>query len=81
MIKICLEILVLLGLKLLQNQRHGKRCLCNVMVQLLFRLFEGQELFFLKQRKLLNDSDVLLKVVRRAGVMQLMKYPRLPQQK
>lgn len=44
-------------------------CLCNVMVQLLFSLFEGQGLFFLKQRKLLNDSDVLLKVVRTAGVM------------
>lgn len=41
------------------------------VVQLLFSLFEGQGLFFfpLSKRKLLNDSDVPLKVVRRAGVM------------
>lgn len=65
MIKICLEVLVLLALKLLQNQTCGKRWFSFSSVFLKVKDF----FFFLKQRKLLNDSDVPLKVVRRAGVM------------
>lgn len=65
MVKICLKVLVLLGLKLLQNQTHGNRWFSFSSVFLKVKDF----FFPLSKRKLLNDSDVPLKVVRRAGVM------------
>lgn len=64
MVKICLKVLVFLGLKLLQNQTHGKRWFSFFSVFLKVKGF-----FFLSKRKLFNYSDAPLKVVRRAGVM------------
>lgn len=44
------------------------------MAQLLSAFLKFRLFFFLSKSKRVNDSDVPLKLARRAGVMQMMKY-------